>query len=210
MAEMKRKIFGGMRLLCAIALLGGLATTVSCSTSDESFTVTRAGDRREVNLGTAGPGKFHFEAKGFSNDFKPVAQGRNVFVYFWLYSGNNFYYKGAGEGFLYIPYQYAYTDYYCNYGKVKGRSNHPGEWPIETCYIGQDEPWDPTRWYSFDIEWDNSNISISINGVLKNRSNYGANSLNLIAGMGWPPVDASFEDGGMVGMEFRNWSFSKR
>jgi len=174
--------------------------------SGDTFSTVNVGDRLEVPLGpdSAASGHFHFEARGFVDHFTPTAAGNNKFIYFWLYSGNNFYYKGDGAGFLYIPYEYARTDYSCNYGKVKGRSNSPGEWPIEECY--QTDAWQGDHWYSFDIDWDGANISITIDGELKNTGNYGSNVLPLIAGFGYPPADV--EETGIQGMEFRNWSFS--
>jgi len=210
MTAVKRKIFGSARLACAVALAVGIAATGGC-TADESFKVNTAGDRQEVNLGRSGPGKFHFEAKGFNDEFIADSEGNAEFVYFYLYSGDNFYYNGDGKGFLYIPYAYRRKGSSCNYGKVKGRSEHPGDWQIDACYM--DQPWDSSKWYSFDIEWDGSNISISVDGVLKNTGSYGSNSLTLIAGMGWPPDDRSGEalnHGGVVGMEYRNWSFTKK
>ena len=210
MRAVKRNIPGGARLACAVALAVGIAATGGCM-ADESFTVNSPGDRQEVNLGRSGPGKFHFEAKGFSDEFISEGAGETEFVYFYLYSGNNFSYDGEGEGFLYIPYAYRRNDSSCNYGAVKGRSEHPGGWQIDACYM--DQPWDSSKWYSFDIEWDGSNISISVDGVLKNTGSYGSNSLTLIAGMGWPPDDRTGEalnQGGVVGMEFRNWSFTRK
>ena len=210
MATARGKMFGAARLLSALVLVTGIAAVGGCG-ADETFTVNNPGDRQEVNLGTAGPGKFHFEAKGFIDEFISDGQGKTEYIYFYLYSGNNFYYKGAGEGFLYIPYEYRRNDYSCNYGKVKGRSDYPGEWEIEDCYM--DQAWDSSKWYSFDIEWDGSNISISIDGALKHTGSYGSNDLTLIAGMGWPPDnrtgDALNHDG-IIGMEFRNWSFTKK
>jgi hypothetical protein len=202
-----------LALTCALAIAAVGATLWGCSSSSTgssdngtTFKVNNPGDRMEVNLGSAPAGKFHFEAKGFVDKFISTTEGDAQYIYFWLYSGNNFYYKGDGQGFLYVPYEYCYTDYRCNYGKVKGRSNHPGEWPIEACYM--DQKWSSTKWYSFDIEWDGTNISIYVDGVLKNTSNYGSNSLPLIAGLGWPP--AAVEEPGIVGMEFRNWKFTKK
>jgi hypothetical protein len=171
------------------------------------FRTEKAGDRLEIPLGpsSAASGHFHFEAKGFVDEFKPRYSPDTLFIYFWLYSGDNFYYKGAGEGFLYIPSQYAMTNYTCNYGKVRGRSNTPGEWPLEACY--QYDPWDGQKWYSFDIRWDGTNIAIYIDGKRKHVGSYGSNSLPLIAGFGFPP--AQVEESGIVGMEFRNWSFTQ-
>jgi hypothetical protein len=177
-----------------LAALAGTGSITACSSGGggeaavaETFTVARAGDRLEVNLGTPGPVRFHFEAKGFTDRYISLDAGLSKYIYFWLYSGGNFYYKGAGEGFLYIPYEYAYTDYACPHGKVKGRNNNPGEWPLEQCYM--DQPWDPARWYSY----------------------LGPNAKNLIAGMGWPPSGplGPVEEPGIVGMEFRNWSFER-
>ncbi len=205
------KLVGGARLLCAVALLAGFAATGGCGLGDVNFTVSKAGDRQEVNLGTSGPGKFHFEAKGFSDEFIAEGAGQTEYVYFYLYSGDNFSYTGDDAGFLYIPFAYRRNDSSCNYGKVKGRSEHPGAWEFEACYM--DQPWDSSKWYSFDIEWDGSNISIAIDGVLKHTGSYGSNSLNFIAGMGWPPDDRTGEasnHGGIIGMEFRNWSFVRR
>ena len=171
------------------------------------FKTTQPGDRLEIPLGpaSAASGHFHFEARGFVDDFKPRYSPGTLLIYFWLYSGNNFYYKGAGEGFLYIPSQYAMTNYWCNYGKVRGRSNTPGEWPLEDCY--QYDPWDGEKWYSFDIRWDGSNIAIDIDGKRKHVGSYGSNSLPLIAGFGFPP--AAVEEEGIIGMEFRNWRFTQ-
>ena len=42
---------------------------------------------------------------------------------------------------------------------------------------------------------------------MKDRSAYGSNSLNLIAGLGWPPEGHPVNPG-IVGMEFRNWRFT--
>ncbi len=171
------------------------------------FRTENEGDRLEIPLGasSAASGHFHFEARGFVDDFKPRYSPGTLFIYFWLYSGDNFYYKGAGEGFLYIPSQYAMTNYTCNYGKVRGRSNTPGEWPIEACY--QYDAWDSQKWYTFDIYWDGSSISIYIDGEHKNTGVYGSNALPLIAGFGFPPAEV--EESGILGMEFRNWSFTQ-
>ncbi len=170
------------------------------------FRTDAPGDRLEIPLGaeSAARGHFHFEARGFVDDFKPRYSPGTLLIYFWLYSGNNFYYKGAGEGFLYIPSQYAMTNYTCNYGKVRGRSNTPGEWPIEACY--QYDAWQSQKWYVFDIYWDGQSISIYIDGEHKNTGFYGSNSLPLIAGFGFPPADV--EEEGILGMEFQNWSFT--
>ncbi len=97
------------------------------------------------------------------------------------------------------------TNYTCNYGKVRGRSNTPGEWPIEACY--QYDAWDSQKWYTFDIYWDGSSISIYIDGEHKNTGVYGSNALPLIAGFGFPPAEV--EESGILGMEFRNWSFTQ-
>lgn len=200
---------------CALALVAVVAATAGCNSGDsatgketnaDTFTVVRAGDRLEINLGTPGPVSFHFEAKGFTNNFRPQEEGANEYIYFWLYNGDNFYFKGAGEGFLYLPIEYAYTDYYCNYGKVKGRSNTPDVWPLEECYIY--EPWDPSKWYAFDIVWDGATITLTIDGVVRNVGHLDPNTRTLIAGMGWPPANFT-EHPGIVGMEFRNWSFKK-
>ncbi len=170
------------------------------------FRTNAPGDRLEIPLGaeSAASGHFHFEARGFVDDFKPRYSPGTLLIYFWLYSGNNFYYKGAGEGFLYIPSQYAMTNYWCNYGKVRGRSNTPGEWPLEDCY--QYDAWQSQKWYVFDIYWDGHSISIYIDGEHKHTGVYGSNSLPLIAGFGFPPADV--EEEGILGMEFQNWSFT--
>ena len=206
MARLKKDLFAGVSL-SALVLAAGLAVMSGCGSSGEdTFTVEREGDRMEVNLGTTGPASFHFEVKGFVDTFRPNDEGEWQYGFFWIYNGDNFYYKGAGEGFLYIPYQYAYNNYYCNYGKVKGRSDNPGGWPLEACYMSQDAPWSSTKWYTFDVDWDGSTITLSVDGVVRHSGHLDPASRNLVAGLGWPPADHP----GVVGMEFRNWSFKKK
>lgn len=222
--SMRKNVY---HILSALALAGIVAAGCSSGGDSEgdtdtgtgpstvnSFTVSTTADRREITLGNNPKGTIHFEAKGFYDTFVPQGTTPDPeYIYFYIWNGSNFYYKGKGEGFLYIPFEYAYTDYWCNYGKVKGRSNTPGEWPIEACYVPQNLPWDSTKWYSFDIEWDGSKIYLYVDGVLRNVGTYGSNSLNLIAGMGWPPDNRSGDAVrhiGIVGQEFRNWSFKKK
>lgn len=215
MAGLKIGRFAGIALSALVLVAGSVLMSAcsSSSTSDgddgtpETFSVNQPGDRMEVNLNTTGPASFHFEAKGFTDNFRSNQDGEWQYVYFWIYNGDNFYYKGDGEGFLYIPFQYAYNNYYCNYGKVKGRSDNPGGWPLEGCYMSQDTPWDPTKWYTFDVNWDGSTITLSMDGVVKHSGHLDPASRNLIAGLGWPPAGSETE--GLVGMEFRNWSFKK-
>ena len=205
MARLKKGLFAGITL-SALFLAAGIAVMSGCgSSSNDSFTESKVGDRMEVNLGTTGPASFHFEAKGFTDVYRSNSDGEWQYVFFWIYNGDNFYYKGAGEGFLYIPYQYAYNNYSCNYGKVKGRSDNPGPWPLEACYM--DQPWNHDKWYTFDITWDGSTITLAMDGVVKHSGHLDPASRNLIAGLGWPP--AGSETDGLVGMEFRNWSFKK-
>lgn len=204
MRNTKKSIFAGISL-SALVLAGGLAVFSGCSSGEDSFTVKKEGDRMEVNLGTTGPASFHFEAKGFTDVYRSNEDGEWQHVFFWIYNGDNFYYKGAGEGFLYIPYQYAYNNYWCNYGKVKGRSDNPGGWPLEDCYM--DQAWDHNKWYTFDVQWDGSTITLSVDGVQKHSGHLDPASRNLIAGLGWPPAGSETE--GLIGMEFRNWSFKK-
>lgn len=205
MKRLKRGVFAGISL-GALVLAGGVAVFSGCGSSDkETFTVEKAGDRMEVNLGTSGPATFHFEVKGFTDVYRSNQDGQWQYIFFWIYNGDNFYYKEAGEGFLYIPYQYAYNNYSCNYGKVKGRSDNPGPWPLEACYMT--DPWDPNKWYTFDVDWDGSTITLKMDGVVKHSGHLDPASRNLIAGLGWPPPS---EHEGLIGMEFRNWSFKKK
>ncbi len=204
MKGLKTGLFAGISL-SALVLAGGLALVSGCSSgSDETFTVAQVGDRKEVNLGTPGPATFHFEVKGFTDVYRSNTEGEWQYGFFWIYNGDNFSYKGAGEGFLYIPYQYAYNNYSCNYGKVKGRSDYPDVWPLEACYMT--DPWDPNKWYSFDIDWDGSTITLKMDGVVKHSGHLNPATRDLVAGMGWPPA----EHEGLLGMEFRNWSFKRK
>lgn len=81
----------------------------------------------------------------------------------------------------------------------------------EECYVDQDSPWDPEHWYTFDITMDGATITLTIDGELRNSWNYGGVSEDLLAGFGWPPSGSGYQDtnGGIVGMEFRNISFTK-
>jgi len=203
MTGLKKGLFAGAAL-SALVLAGSLAVLSGCSSSDETFTIMKEGDRKEFNLGTTGPATFHFEVKGFTDNYQPNTTGEWQAGFFWIYNGDNFYYKGAGEGFLYIPYQYYYNNYSCNYGKVKGRSDNPGPWPLEACYM--DQPWDPNKWYTFDVDWDGSTITLRLDGVVKHSGHLDPARRNLVAGIGWPPA----EHEGLIGMEFRNWEFKKK
>ncbi len=192
------------RLLSLFLALFTLSIVGACSSSDDSgdsFTVSGAGDRIEVDLGAVPAGEFHFEAKGFESALQTdYYQAQRDF--FWLYDGN---YDLNTSGFLYKLIQYIRAGYSCYGGKVKGYHNGSGKMFGETCFSVN---WDKNKWYSFDLVWDGSNISFYIDDVLQYTCSYGSNTLPLIAGIGWPPGGG--ENPGTIGMEYRNWKVTRR
>jgi hypothetical protein len=230
MSFQKAVSFKTSAAFAALALAGTLLAAAGCGSSSsstsptsptaptggQSLTVAGYGDRLSLPLGNNPKGTIHFEAMGFRSDFKPTGTVPDPeYIYFYIWNGSNFYYKGAGAGFLYIPFEYGYTDYSCNYGKVKGRYNQPLVWPgphgEEVCYVDQSNPWSSTKWYTFDITMDGTTITLKIDGAVRNSWAYGGVSEDLLAGFGNPPVinDGEQNNTGMIGMQFRNITFTK-
>ena len=200
---------GKRRLVSALLLAGGIAGLWSCSDSstspsqDEVFTVTKKGDAKEIVIGSAPKGKFSVEVKGLDPQEFPYDPSLEP-MYVMLYDGT-YGYTGptrTSPGLLYLATQYRYK-HPCA-GKIKAW-NHNSRF-AEECY---QVAWDANHWYRVEVTWGDGAISISIDGRLISSDPSGPIDSTVIAVLGYPSYFTAPKDSGIVGLQYRNWSFSK-
>jgi len=187
-------------LLLAVAVAGGCSSDGGTTAPERGFAVLAPGERAEVILGLAEAGRFRFEARGFPAT--PAAAACEATpVFFYLYDGVP---DPLASLFRYQLMQGRWEG--CAGIAVRGyRPEYPGNVFQEGC---SPMAWDPERWYAFEVAWDRGTIRTFVDGGLVFTGDYFANDAPLIAAMGWPPLTGCGSTG-LVGLEYRGWSFEK-
>ena len=199
-------------LVSALLLVGGLVGFWGCSddsdsstspSGDEVFTTVKKGDAKEIVLGFAPKGTFRVEIKGLDAQKFPYDPSLEP-MYLMLYDGT-YGYNGptrSSPGLLYLVTQYRYS-HPCSGGKIKAWNN--GNRFAEECY---QMAWDSSHWYQVEVTWGGGMISISIDGQVISSDPSGPIDSQVIAVLGYPSYFTAPKDSGIVGLEYRNWSFS--
>lgn len=185
-------------LLLAVGIVAGAG---ACSSGDETFTVTKKGDAKEINLGLVPKGSFTVEIKGFDSrvyEYRPGLKPTYLMLYDGVYGYNGP--NRESPGILYLATQYLFSNVR---GKIKGW-NH-GRRFAEDAY---GMAWESDRWYTVEIKWDSNTIGIYFDGRLVSSATSGPIDSKVIAVMGYPSYFTAEDDTSQIGLQYRNWKYT--